>query len=152
MKRMTWPPLLSAARSSLTDHVSAGKCGGKIHLKAGDSVEIVTDYSYKGDETKVCSSGEWRGLCYSRTELPREGSGYSPYVARGRSPYVTRDHSPYVTRGYSPYVTRGRSPYVTRGHFESPPCGSLHARTRSWPSPSSQAQQFSLLTARPLGL
>jgi len=28
------------------------KCGGKIHLKAGGVVEVCTDYSYKGDETK----------------------------------------------------------------------------------------------------
>merc|ERR1719171_1246712 len=29
------------------------KCEGKIHLKAGSVLEIVTDYSYKGDETKI---------------------------------------------------------------------------------------------------
>merc|ERR1740136_320450 len=28
------------------------KCKGKIHLKAGSSVELTTDYSFKGDETK----------------------------------------------------------------------------------------------------
>ena len=28
------------------------KCNGKIHLKAGEMVELCTDYSYKGDETK----------------------------------------------------------------------------------------------------
>jgi len=27
-------------------------CGGKIHLKAGATVELCTDYSYKGDESK----------------------------------------------------------------------------------------------------
>jgi len=29
------------------------KCNGKIHLKAGQELEITTDYSYKGDETKI---------------------------------------------------------------------------------------------------
>jgi len=29
------------------------KCDGKIHLKAGSTLEIVTDYTYKGDETKL---------------------------------------------------------------------------------------------------
>ena len=28
------------------------KCKGKIHLKAGATVELTTDYSFKGDETK----------------------------------------------------------------------------------------------------
>jgi len=28
------------------------KCNGKIHLKAGAEVELTTDYSYKGDESK----------------------------------------------------------------------------------------------------
>jgi len=29
------------------------KCNGKIHLKAGSEIEVTTDYSYKGDETKI---------------------------------------------------------------------------------------------------
>merc|ERR1740139_1776671 len=28
------------------------KCKGKIHLKAGATVELTTDYTFKGDETK----------------------------------------------------------------------------------------------------
>jgi len=28
------------------------ECNGKIHLKAGQTVELTTDYSFKGDETK----------------------------------------------------------------------------------------------------
>ena len=28
------------------------ECGGKIHLKAGSKIEVTTDYSFKGDETK----------------------------------------------------------------------------------------------------
>ena len=34
------------------------KCGGKIHLKAGQALEITTDYSYKGDETKIACTYE----------------------------------------------------------------------------------------------
>jgi len=29
------------------------ECNGKIHLKAGAALELTTDYSYKGDETKI---------------------------------------------------------------------------------------------------
>ena len=29
------------------------ECGGKVHLKAGSPIEITTDYSFKGDETKI---------------------------------------------------------------------------------------------------
>lgn len=29
------------------------KCGGKIHLKAGQTLEVTTDYSFKGDETMI---------------------------------------------------------------------------------------------------
>eukprot|EP00324_Dicrateria_rotunda_P003150 CAMPEP_0206161818 /NCGR_PEP_ID=MMETSP1474-20131121/8515_1 /ASSEMBLY_ACC=CAM_ASM_001110 /TAXON_ID=97495 /ORGANISM="Imantonia sp., Strain RCC918" /LENGTH=504 /DNA_ID=CAMNT_0053563869 /DNA_START=44 /DNA_END=1558 /DNA_ORIENTATION=+ len=28
-------------------------CGGKIHLKAGATIELTTDYDFKGDETKI---------------------------------------------------------------------------------------------------
>ena len=28
------------------------ECNGKIHLKAGSMIEVTTDYSFKGDETK----------------------------------------------------------------------------------------------------
>ena len=34
------------------------KCGGKIHLKAGQALEITTDYSYKGDESKIACTYE----------------------------------------------------------------------------------------------
>jgi pyruvate kinase len=34
------------------------KCGGKIHLKQGSKIEITTDYSYKGDETKIACTYE----------------------------------------------------------------------------------------------
>jgi pyruvate kinase len=33
-------------------------CGGKIHLKAGATVELTTDYAYKGDETKFACTYE----------------------------------------------------------------------------------------------
>merc|ERR1719201_431341 len=29
------------------------ECNGKIHLKAGAKIEVTTDYSFKGDETKI---------------------------------------------------------------------------------------------------
>jgi len=34
------------------------KCGGKIKLKAGATLELTTDYSYKGDETKFACTYE----------------------------------------------------------------------------------------------
>jgi pyruvate kinase len=34
------------------------KCGGKINLKRGESIEIVTDYAYKGDETCIACTYE----------------------------------------------------------------------------------------------
>ena len=34
------------------------ECNGKINLKAGQDLEITTDYSYKGDETKIACTYE----------------------------------------------------------------------------------------------
>ena len=34
------------------------KCNKKIHLQAGQTLEITTDYSYKGDETKIACTYE----------------------------------------------------------------------------------------------
>lgn len=90
------------------------ECKSKIHLKKGGTVELTTDYSFKGDETKFACT-------YSSL----------PTSVRSRAPAAAPDHTCSVSERAPP-----RAPGSARGRWLAPAAHRPNPRLRTawqWP-------------------